>query len=132
MLILVAVATIAVIISATRSAMASNREVIEVLHFVGANEQFISSEFSRHFLGLGVRASLVGAFAAAIAFLLLPFLMYLLGGGAVTEAETRRLLGSAELDLGGYLLLLLVVVVIAGLCMVTSRLGVIRVLKRYA
>ncbi len=58
---LVAAATIAAIISATRSAMASNREIIEVLHFVGANERFISGEFERHFLGLGVRAGLIGA-----------------------------------------------------------------------
>ncbi|MHA1132967.1 MAG: cell division protein FtsX [Alphaproteobacteria bacterium] len=131
-LALVAAATIAIIVSATRSAMASNREVIEVLHFVGANERFISSEFSRHFLGLGVRASLAGAFAAVIVFLLLPFLMQLLGGGAVTEAETRRLVGSGVLDFGGYILLLLVVVVVAALCMVTSRFGVIRVLRTYA
>ncbi|MEZ5829357.1 MAG: ABC transporter permease [Hyphomicrobiales bacterium] len=129
---LVAAATIAVIISATRSAMASNREIIEVLHFVGANERFISGEFERHFLGLGVRAGLVGALAAAIAFLLLPVIMHLMGGGIVTEAETRRLVGSGELDIGGYLLLVLVVVVVAGLCMITSRLGVIRVLKSYA
>jgi cell division transport system permease protein len=129
---LVAAATIAVIVSATRSAMATNREIIEVLHFVGANERFISGEFERHFLGLGVRASLMGAIAAAIAFLLLPLMMHLLGGGVVTEAETRRLIGSGELDLGGYLLCVLVVVVVAGLCMITSRLGVIRVLKSYA
>lgn len=129
---LVAAATIAVIIFATRSAMSSNRKIIEVLHFVGAQERFISSEFERHFLGLGVRAGLMGAFAAAVAFQLLPLMMYLLGGGAVTAAETRRLLGSGELDIGGYLLCLLVVVVVAGLCMLTSRLGVFRVLKSYA
>jgi cell division transport system permease protein len=129
---LVAAATIAVIVSATRSAMASNREIIEVLHFVGAKERFISGEFERHFLGLGVRAGLMGALAAAIAFLLLPLMMHLLGGGVVTEAETRRLIGSGELDLGGYLLCVLVVVVVAGLCMITSRLGVVRVLKSYA
>jgi cell division transport system permease protein len=129
---LVAIATIAVIVSATRSAMASNRDIIEVLHFVGAKERFISGEFERHFLGLGVRAGLMGAFAAAIAFLLLPVMMHMLGGGVMTEAETRRLIGSGQLDLGGYLLCVLVVVVVAGLCMITSRLGVIRVLKSYA
>jgi cell division transport system permease protein len=131
-LTLVAIATIAVIVSATRSAMASNREIIEVLHFVGANERFISREFERHFLGLGVRAGLMGAIAAAIAFLLLPFMMQLLGGGVVTAAETQRLIGSGELDLKGYLLCVLVVIAVAGICMVTSRVGVIRVLKTYA
>ena len=132
MLALVAAATIAVIISATRSAMASNREIIEVLHFVGANERFISREFERHFLGLGVRAGLMGAVAAAIAFLLLPYMMQLLGGSPVTAAEAQRLIGSGELDLKGYLLCVLVVVVVAGICMITSRLGVIRVLRTYA
>ena len=131
-LTLVAIATIAVIVPATRSAMASNREIIEVLHFVGANERFISREFERHFLGLGVRAGLMGAIAAAIAFLLLPFMMQLLGGGVVTAAETQRLIGSGELDLKGYLLCVLVVIAVAGICMVTSRVGVIRVLKTYA
>jgi cell division transport system permease protein len=129
---LVAAATIAIIISATRSAMASNREIIEVLHFVGANERFISREFERHFLGLGVRAGLMGALAAAIAFLLLPLMMHLLGGGIVTAAETQRLIGSGELDLKGYFLCVVVVFVVACLCMITSRLGVIRVLKSYA
>ncbi len=72
------------------------------------------------------------AFAAVISFQLLPLMMHLLGGGAVTAAETRRLLGPGELDMGGYLLCLLVVVVVAGLCMLTSRLGVLRVLKTYS
>jgi cell division transport system permease protein len=129
---LVAAATIAVIVSATRSAMASNREIIEVLHFVGAKERFISREFERHFLGLGVRAGLMGAIAAAIAFLLLPLMAHILGGGVVTAAETQRLIGSGELDLKGYLLCVVVVIVVAFLCMITSRLGVIRVLKTYA
>jgi len=129
---LVAAATIAVIVSATRSAMASNREIIEVLHFVGANERFISSEFERHFLGLGVRAGLMGAVAAAIAFLLLPLATHMLGASTVTAAETQRLIGSGELDLLGYFLCVLVVIVVACLCMITSRLCVIRVLKSYA
>lgn len=129
---LVAAATIAVIVSATRSAMASNREIIEVLHFVGANERFISREFERHFLGLGVRAGLMGAAAAAMAFLLLPTMMSMLGGGFVTAAEAQRLIGSGELDFKGYLLCLLVVFVVACICMITSRLGVVRVLKGYA
>src|SRR5215470_919699 len=128
---LVAAATIAVIVSATRSAMAANREVIEVLHYVGANERFISREFERHFLGLGIRAGLMGALAAAIAFLLFPVLTHMLGGDIVTTAETERLIGSGELDLAGYFLCILVVFVVACLCMVTSRLGVIRVLKSY-
>ena len=41
-LLLVGAATTAIIVSATRSAMASNRDVVEVLHFVGATDRFIA------------------------------------------------------------------------------------------
>ena len=131
-LVLVAAATVAVIVSATRSAMASNHEIIEVLHFVGANERFISREFERHFVGLGVRAGLVGAVSASLVFLLMPIVMPMLGEGPATATEMSRLVGSGELDLKGYLFCVLVVFVVACLCMITSRLGVIRVLKSYA
>jgi len=128
---LVAAATVAVIVSATRSAMASNREIIEVLHFVGATERFISREFERHFIGLGVRAALVGAISATLVFLLMPTVMRLLGGEGALVTDPSRLVGSGELDFPGYLLCVLVVFVVAALCMITSRLGVIRVLKTY-
>lgn len=128
-LALVAAATVAVVISATKSAMASNREIVQVLHLVGAKEGFIAHEFDRHFLTLGVRAGLIGAAAAAFVFLILPFVTQVLGGGIVTSAEIRRLVGTAALDWPGYLLLAAVVVVIAALCMLTSRYQVQRILK---
>ena len=127
-LILVASATMAIIVSATRSAMASNREIVEVLHFVGATDRFIAREFERHFLSLGIRAGLVGAVSAMGVFLLMPTVMEFLGGGTVTMAEMRRLVGTGTLDAGGYIVLGFVLAVIAGLCMLTSRFGVYRIL----
>ena len=97
-LLLVGAATTAIIVSATKSAMASNREIVEVLHFVGATDRFIAREFERHFLRLGVRAGIVGAVWAMFVFLAMPTVMELLGGGAVTIAEIRRLIGIATLD----------------------------------
>lgn len=127
-LVLVGAATTAIIISATRSSMASNREIVEVLNFVGANDRFISREFEKHFLALGIRAGVVGAGCAMLVFLVLPALVPLLGGGAVTAAELRNFVGGGVLDLPGYLLLGIVVVVIAALCMLTSRYSVFRIL----
>jgi cell division transport system permease protein len=128
-LLLVAAATTAIIVSATKSAMASNRDIVEVLHFVGATDRFIAREFERHFLRLGVRAGIVGAIWAIVVFLGMPAAMEFLGGGSVTMAELRRLVGVTSLDLWGYLLLGIVVLVIASLCMVTSRIGVYRILN---
>ncbi len=128
-LILVGLATTAVIVSATRSAMSSNREIVEVLHFVGATDRFIAREFERHFLSLGIRSGLVGATGSLIVFIFMPFFMRVLGGSNMTSAEVRRLLGTAALDLPGFILLGIVVVVIAALCMLTTRYGVYRILN---
>ena len=99
-----------------------------MLHFVGATDRFIAREFEKHFLRLGIRAGIVGAAFAMFVFVALPFVMEMLGGGTVTMAEIRRLVGSGSLDLPGYVLLAIVVAVIAALCMLTSRIGVYRIL----
>ena len=129
-LALVGAATVAIIISATGSAMAANRDIVEVLNFVGATDRFIAHEFEKHFLTLGIRAGAVGAGFAMLVFWLMPTLMELLGGGAITMSELNRLIGVGSLDLLGYMLLGSVVVVIAALCMLTSRFGVYRILHQ--
>jgi len=128
-LMLVAAATVAIIVSATRSAMASNRDIVEVLHFVGATDRFISHEFETHFLKLGIKAGCVGALAAGLLFAVAPTLVELLGGQSVSMAELRELVGSGSLEAWGYGLMAGVVFVIAALCMITSRLGVRRILN---
>ncbi len=128
-LLLVACATIAVIISATNSAMLSSREIVEVLHFVGATDKLIAREFERHFLQLGVRAGLIGAGSAMLVFLLMPWIMRLMSGGPEGVNEMRRLVGVGGLDVSGYVLLGIVVVVISALCMLTSRRSVFRFLN---
>jgi cell division transport system permease protein len=127
-LTLVAAATTAIVVSATRSAIASNREIVEVLHFVGATDRFIAREFAKHFLNLGIRAGLVGAISATLVFLGLPMGMEVLGGGTMSLVELRQIVGAGTLDAPGHLLLGIVVIVIAGMCMLTSRFSVYRIL----
>lgn len=129
-LALVAAATTAIIVSATKSSMASNREIVEVLHFVGATDRFIAHEFEKHFLRLGIRAGLIGAICAAVVFVAMPAVTTLLGGGPIASAELHRLIGSGSLDIAGFVLLGIVVVIVAALCMLTSRFGVYRILNQ--
>lgn len=131
-LLLVCAATTAIIVSATRAALASNREIVEVLHFVGATDRYIAREFERHFLRLGIRAGIVGALSAMAVFLVMPTVMQMLGGGPTATAEMHRLIGTSGLDAFGYALLGMVVVTISGLCMLTSRFGVFRILNSKA
>ena len=68
--LLVLVAMALAVTFATRGAMAGSREVINVLHFVGAADRYIAHEFQRHFLWLGLRGGAIGGCAAILAFLL--------------------------------------------------------------
>jgi cell division transport system permease protein len=53
---------------ATQGAMAGNREIIEILHFVGAADSYISRQFQRHFFRLGLRGGAIGGGLAILAF----------------------------------------------------------------
>jgi len=130
MLLLMATATAAVIVAAATSALASNREIVSVLNFVGAEEKFIARQFEAHFLKVGIKAGIVGAGLAAIVFLCLPYLTEGVSSSVTSEAEIRRLVGAGTLDLGGYIVLLFVVIAVAAICKMTSRYGVRRILNQ--
>jgi len=130
-ILLMAAATVAVIIAAARSALASNREIVEVLNLVGAEEKFIARQFEVHFLKVGIRAGIVGAGIAALTFFMVPWVTATLGGSAASEAEIKRLVGAGTLDAGGYTILALVVVAVAIICKTTSRYGVRRILNQH-
>jgi hypothetical protein len=67
-LVLVIAATIISVSFATRGAMAANRPIVEVLHFVGAGDRYIANHFLRHFLRLGLEGGLIGGGAAMLGF----------------------------------------------------------------
>ncbi|MBX2806357.1 MAG: ABC transporter permease [Hyphomicrobiales bacterium] len=127
-MLLMAAATVGIIVSAARSAIASNKEIVEVLNFVGAEEKFIARQFELHFLKVGIKAGVVGAVGAGLVFFTLPIITDILSGAA-TDTEIRRLIGTGRMDMFGYFSLLLVVVIIAAICSLTSRYGVRRILN---
>jgi cell division transport system permease protein len=126
-LLLVFVATVLSVVFATRGAMASNRDVVSVLHFVGAEDGFIAREFQRHFLLLGLKGGLAGALAAAALFAILALAI----GPAMTSAETDQvaaLFGRFAVGPVGYFGALGIAFLIAMMTAVTSRLTVYRYL----
>jgi cell division transport system permease protein len=66
---LVLAAMILAVAFATQGAMAGNRGIIEVLHFVGAEDGYISRQFQQHFFRLGLRGGAIGGGLAILAFL---------------------------------------------------------------
>jgi cell division transport system permease protein len=124
---LVLAATVLSVAFATRGAMASNRGIVEVLHFVGAKEAYIASQFQRHFLGLGLRGGALGGIAAILSLLLIRRLSGLFIDTA-GEAEAA-LVGRFAMGLTGYLVLAAEVGLIAAVTALTSRQVVIHTLR---
>jgi cell division transport system permease protein len=69
-LVLVGIATVAIVVFATRAGLSANNETVEVLHLVGAQDGFIASQFERYFRGLALRAGGIGALAAGLTLVL--------------------------------------------------------------
>jgi cell division transport system permease protein len=127
-LALMLAATILSVSFATRGAMATNRPVIEVMHFIGARNGFIAGHFQRHFLVLGLQGGLAGGGAAVVLFLLAELVGRWLGGSAAGE-QTSALFGTFSIGLFGYGAMVAVIVVIALVTAFTSRHTVNRTLE---
>jgi len=113
---------------ATRGAVAANREIIEVLHFVGASDGFIAREFETHFRNVGFRGALIGGSSAMAFFLaaatLSRWLMDSAGG-----AQIAALFGAFALGPTGYAALIVIGAVITVLTGLVSRAIVFRHLR---
>jgi cell division transport system permease protein len=127
-LILVIAATMLSVTFATRGAMATNKPVIEVLHFVGAKNGYIAGHFQRHFLLLGLQGGAVGGGAAILLFALAGVISGWFAGSAGAE-QTAALFGSFAIGIGGYFAVLGQVILIAVVTALTSRHTVNRTLE---
>ena len=127
-LILVVAATMLSVTFATRGAMATNKPVIEVLHFVGAKNGFIAGHFQRHFLMLGLQGGALGGGVALVLFAIAGVLSRGLAGTAAGE-QTSALFGTFSIGFGGYAAVLAQVVLIAVVTALTSRHTVNRTLE---
>ena len=119
-LTLVIVATIISVSFATRGAMAANRPIVEVLHFVGAGDSFIANRFLRHFLRLGLEGGLIGGGAAMLGFGFSESIAGWFSGTPVGD-QFVALLGTFSLPASGYLVLALQALFIAAITAWASR-----------
>lgn len=126
-LALVFVATVLSVTFATHGAMATNRPVIEVLHFIGAKDGFIARHFQRHFLVLGLEGGLIGGTCALLLFGMIELLNRWLAGTPAGE-EFAVLFGRFAIGWTGYLLIFAQIVLIALVTAIASRLTVQRTL----
>src|SRR5215471_3916836 len=127
-LVLMFAATILSVTFATRGAMATNKAVIEVLHFVGAKNGFIARHFQHHFLILGLQGGAIGGGAAILLFALAGLISRWFAGTAGGD-QTAALFGSFSIGLAGYIAVFCQVILIAVVTALTSRHTVNRTLE---
>ena len=127
-LALVTLATVLSVALATRGVIATNRQVIEVLHYVGAKNDFIASNFQRHFLLLGLQGGVIGGSLALALFALAGLLSRSLLS-APEGAQLSALFGSLSIGAGGYAAVLAQVLLMALVTAMTSRYTVYRMLE---
>ena len=124
---LVLAVTVLSVTFATRGAMAINRPIVEVLHYVGATDSFIAGQFQHHFLLLGFKGGAIGGGAAILLFGCIEAARAWLSGTPRGD-EAAALFGSLSIGVKGYLAILGQIVVMAIVTALVSRYTVNRTL----
>jgi cell division transport system permease protein len=127
-LALVWAVTVLSVTFATRGTMATNRPIVEVLHYVGATDSFVSGQFQRHFLILGFKGGALGGGAAILLFGVVEAANTWLAGTAGGD-EIAGLFGNLSIGVTGYLAILLQIVFMALVTAFASRRTVNRTLE---
>jgi cell division transport system permease protein len=127
LVVLVLVATGLAVAFATRGAMAGNKGIVEVLHFVGARDSYIASEFQNRFLRLGLKGGITGGAAAILLFVILSTIS---GSWRASPAgdQIEALFGAFDIGWRGYAVMGGIAFVVAVVTALVSGLSVRRFL----
>lgn len=120
---LVLTATALAVAFATRGAMAGNRDMIEVLHFVGADDGFIARQFQARFLRLGLRGGAIGA-GLALGLIIMLGMLAASWRASPGGDQLQALFGGFDIGWPGYAAVMAVAGIVAMVTAVISRLTV--------
>ena len=125
-LALLVVALVLLVTHAARAALQANRDTLEVLHLIGAQDRFIARQVQRHFLRTSLLAAFAGIALAWIALLLLALLAPATGMG---ESILNLLFSAGEDTVQTYIIWLLIAVMTVLISLTTARLSAMRILS---
>lgn len=119
--LLTCAAAVFTVVFVTRSGLAVHRDIIEMLHVIGAEDGYIAREFQNHALRLGLSGAVPGLLAAVLTIELL---------GIAASRVDAALLPDIHLSAKAWLVLALVPVAAGLIAMMTARATVMRRLSR--
>jgi len=82
---LIGLTTVALVVFSTKSALATHSETVEIVHFMGAKDGLISSEFRKLFMLHGLKGGVLGLVSALITIALFLYLAGRIGGGLLPQ-----------------------------------------------
>ena len=118
---IVAVAAVSIVVFATRAGMTSHRDTIELLHLIGARDNYIARRFVTHALSYGLAGGVLGLILAAVTLAALAL---------AAQGVDQTLLPRLSLGLTAWVALLCVPLASALIAMITARMTVLRALRR--
>ncbi|MEX0922529.1 MAG: FtsX-like permease family protein [Rhodovibrionaceae bacterium] len=120
--LLVGLAAVITVVFVTRTGLAIHRQVIELLHLIGAQDSYIARQFQTHAMKLGFKGGALG-FAAALATVY--------GAGLLLSESGRVLLPDFSFGPREWIGLCLLPLLATLVAMVTARWTVLRTLARF-
>ncbi len=118
-LLLISVAATTTVIFATRTSLVIHHDLIELLHIMGAHNDYVASQFHRHAMYLSVKGGIVGViFAIATLYTL----------GSMWSDIGLFLLPQLALNLWQWSCILSIPLVVVAITALTARITVLRVL----
>lgn len=117
------------IVLATGAALAGNVHIIEVLHFIGADDAFVARQFDRHFFRISLQGACFGGAAACSLFALL--FIWLGNHRATAEGGLlSALFGYFSPDMRIFAESAVLILCIAALAMFVSHCAIMRRLRK--
>jgi cell division transport system permease protein len=117
--VLVILAASSVIVFAARAGLAAHRNIVEVLHLVGATDSFIARQIGRRYLLLGLLGGAGGATGAVIATKFL----------AVITDDAGGFLPAFSINAKTAAWMLVIPILLGGLSTIAARIAVIQTLR---
>ena len=120
-LLFIALATVGTVVFTTRTGLAIHQDVIEVLHLIGAKDNYVAGQFAVRALWLGLRGGLIGLILAV------PTLWMI---GSLFGGVEDGLIPKVAMEAFHWMVLAALPLLVAVIAMVTARMTVMRSLGR--
>jgi cell division transport system permease protein len=130
-LTLICGSAVAMVIFAARSVLDANRDVVDVLHLVGAKDGYIARQIDRRFMVTGITAGFMGILLALLTFLVIGF-SGSIETNSVAAASYSLLAAPSGSNYGTYSALLFVPVAATAIALLSARMTLMRMLKSVA